>query len=125
MVLGRLRPEMSKAHYETWVEPLRPLSYRDGVVTMGAANPYGRDWVESRLKSSLSRLLEGVYNAPLDVQVVVANGFNAAAGEPLSAVELRARRRARTLTAKTRWRPRWNARRRSARRRSAKATTAR
>ena len=75
LVLGRLRPEMSKAHYETWVEPLRPLSYRDGVVTIGAANPYGRDWVESRLKSSLARLLEGVFNAPLDVRVVLANGF--------------------------------------------------
>ena len=60
MVLGRLRPEMSKALFETWVEPLRPISYREGVVTIGAANPYGRDWVESRLKSSLSRLLAGV-----------------------------------------------------------------
>src|SRR5512146_1196136 len=75
LVLGRLRPEMSKVLFETWVEPLRPLSYRDGVVTIGAANPYGRDWVESRLKSSLSRLLEGVFNAPLDVQVVLSNGF--------------------------------------------------
>jgi hypothetical protein len=75
MVLGRLRPEMSKALFETWVEPLRPLSYREGVVTIGAANPYGRDWVESRLKSSLSRLLAGVYNAPLSVQVVVDNSF--------------------------------------------------
>lgn len=75
MVLGRLRPEMSKALFETWVEPLRPLSYREGVVTIGAANPYGRDWVESRLKSSLARLLAGVFNAPLSVQVVVDNGF--------------------------------------------------
>jgi hypothetical protein len=79
MVLGRLRPEMSKALFETWVEPLRPLSYREGVVTIGAANPYGRDWVESRLKSSLSRLLAGVYNTPLSVQVVVDNSFS---GEP-------------------------------------------
>ncbi len=79
MVLGRLRPEMSKALFETWVEPLRPLSYREGVVTIGAANPYGRDWVESRLKSSLARLLAGVYNTPLSVQVVVDNSFS---GEP-------------------------------------------
>ena len=79
MVLGRLRPEMSKALFETWVEPLRPLSYREGVVTIGAANSYGRDWVESRLKSSLSRLLAGVYNTPLNVQVVVDNSFS---GDP-------------------------------------------
>lgn len=75
LVLGRLRPEMSKALFETWVEPLHPLSFRNGVVTVGAANPYGRDWVESRLKSSLTHLFEGVYGVPLAVQIVVNNGF--------------------------------------------------
>jgi hypothetical protein len=75
LVLGRLRPEMSKALFETWVEPLHPLSFRNGVVTVGAANPYGRDWVESRLKSSLTHLFEGVYGIPLAVQIVVNNGF--------------------------------------------------
>jgi hypothetical protein len=44
-------------------------------VTVGAANPYGRDWVESRLKSSLTHLFEGVYGVPLAVQIVVNNGF--------------------------------------------------
>jgi hypothetical protein len=57
------------------VEPLHPLSFNEGVVTLGAANPYGRDWVESRLKSSLTRLLEGVYGVPLNLQVVVSNAF--------------------------------------------------
>jgi hypothetical protein len=75
MVMGRLRPEMSKALFETWVEPLRPLGFQQGVFTLGAANPYGRDWVESRLNSSLARLFEGVYGSPVRVQVVVTDGF--------------------------------------------------
>lgn len=75
LVLGRLRPDMSKALFETWVEPLRPLRYQNGVATLGAANPYGRDWVDSRLKNSLSRLLEGVYGSPVQVEVVVDQGF--------------------------------------------------
>lgn len=77
MVMGRLRPEMSKALFETWVEPLRPLGYQEGVFTLGAANPYGRDWVESRLNSSLARLFEGVYGTPVRVQIIVADGFTA------------------------------------------------
>ena len=85
LVLGRLRPEMSKALFETWVEPLRALSYRGGVVTLGAANPYGRDWVDSRLKSSLASLLAGVYGGPVQVEVVVSNP--AALSRPLPADE--------------------------------------
>lgn len=75
LVLGRLRPDMSKALFETWVEPLRPLRYSNGIATIGAANPYGRDWVDSRLKSSLARILEGIYGTPVQVEVVVDNGF--------------------------------------------------
>src|SRR5512146_372873 len=75
MVLGQLHSEMSRAHYETWVEPLRALDYRDRVFRLGAANPYARDWVEARLKSRIARLLEGLLNEPVAVQVLVTNGF--------------------------------------------------
>src|SRR5512133_1493057 len=88
LVLGRLRPDMSKALFETWVEPLRPLRYHNGVATIGAANPYGRDWVDSRLKTSLARLFEGVYGAPVQVEVIVDNGFTVGAPVPASEPEL-------------------------------------
>jgi len=41
-VLGQLRGEMSRAMFETWVQPLQPLSYREKVFTIGAYNPYAR-----------------------------------------------------------------------------------
>ena len=88
LVLGRLRPDMSKALFETWVEPLHPLRYHNGIATIGAANPYGRDWVDSRLKSSLARLLEGVYGTPVQVELVVENGF--LVGPPPAITEARA-----------------------------------
>jgi len=75
MVLSQLRQEMSKAQFETWVEPLRPVTYQKRVFTVGALNPYARDWVESRLKSRIARLLEGLYNEPVNLQVVVANAY--------------------------------------------------
>ncbi len=88
MVLSQLRSEMSRALFETWVEPLRALDYRDHVFSLGAANPYARDWVEARLKSRIARLLEGLLNEPVMVQIQVTNGFYAGAergaidGEP-------------------------------------------
>ncbi len=75
MVLSQLRSEMSRALFETWVEPLRALDYRDHVFRLGAANPYARDWVEARLKSRIARLLEGLLNEPVMVQILVTNGF--------------------------------------------------
>ena len=75
MVLSQLRSELARSQFETWVEPLRALGYQNRVFRLGAANPYGRDWVESRLKSRITHLLEGLYREPVEVQVVVSNGF--------------------------------------------------
>jgi len=75
MVLGQLRMEMSRAQFETWVQPLRPLGYQERVFSLGAFNPYARDWVENRLKSRITRLMEGMYNEAVILQVVVGNAF--------------------------------------------------
>ncbi len=75
MVLGELRTEMSRALYETWVQPLKPVGFADGTFTVGAYNAYGRAWVEERLGARIARLLEGLYAEPVNFNVVVANGF--------------------------------------------------
>ena len=72
MASGQLRMEMSRALYETWVAPLRPLGFEDGVFTVGAYNPYAREWVENRLKGRLTRLLEGFVRQPVALEFVVA-----------------------------------------------------
>lgn len=75
MVLGDLRADMSRALYETWVQPLKPLGYQDRTFTVGAYNNYGREWVRERLGSRITRLLEGLYAEPVTFSVVVSNGF--------------------------------------------------
>jgi len=75
MVLSQLRSELSRALFETWVEPLRALGYRNRVFLLGAANPYARDWVENHLKNRITQLLKGMFNESLAVQVSVSNGF--------------------------------------------------
>ncbi len=75
MVLGQLQSEMDKTSFETWVRPLRPVSYRDGVFTVGARNTYGRDWVDARLRSRMTSMLEGMLPAPLRLKFTVVNEF--------------------------------------------------
>lgn len=75
MVLGELRSEMSRALYETWVQPLRPVGYQNNTYTVGAYNTYGRDWVQERLSARIARILGGLYREDVKFNVVVSNGF--------------------------------------------------
>ncbi len=71
MVVDQLRMEMSKNSFDTWVQPLEPLGYRNSVFTLRAYNTYARDWVENRLKSRITRLLEGLYGESVTLRLVV------------------------------------------------------
>lgn len=71
-VLGQLQMEMPRASYDTWVRDTRPMSYEDGHLTVGVQNAYARDWLESRLASTVSRLLIGIMNRTVNVDFVVS-----------------------------------------------------
>jgi chromosomal replication initiator protein len=78
-VLGQLQMEMPRASFDTWVRDTRPISYQDGTLTIGVRNAYARDWLESRLASTVSRLLVGIMNASVAVDFVV----NSSESEPM------------------------------------------
>ncbi len=82
MVSGQLRTEMSRADYETWVRPLKPLGYADRVFRLGASNTYSQEWVESRLSKRITSILNGMLNEPVVLRVVVANSFNEGRSKP-------------------------------------------
>jgi hypothetical protein len=75
MILGQLQSEMDKTSFETWVRPLKPVSFREGVFTVGARNTYGRDWVEARLRSRMTNLLEGMLPGTVRLKFTVVNEF--------------------------------------------------
>lgn len=79
LAAGQLRSEMSRANFETWVQPLKPLGYADRVFRLGAANAFNQEWVEARLKNRIAALLSGMLNEPVTLRVVVVNGFADAA----------------------------------------------
>ena len=70
-VLGQLQMEMPRASFDTWVRHTRPVSYQNGTLTIGVHNAYARDWLESRLASTVSRLLVGILNATVAVNFIV------------------------------------------------------
>ena len=69
--LGQLQMEMPKASFDTWVRDSRMISCEDGSFTIGVHNAYARDWLESRLSSTVTRLLMGIMNREVRVQFVV------------------------------------------------------
>jgi chromosomal replication initiator protein len=76
-VLGQLQTEMPKASYDTWVRDTQVLSYEEGLLIIGVENAYARDWLESRLASTVNRLMVGVMNRSVDVKFVVSSGVEA------------------------------------------------
>lgn len=69
--LGQLQIEMPKAAFDTWVREARFLAYEDGCFVIGVANAYARDWLESRLKSTATRLLTGLMGRSIEIRFVV------------------------------------------------------
>jgi len=85
--LGQLQMEMPKASYDTWVRDTLVFSYDDGLFTIGVRNAYARDWLESRLSSTVARLLMGIMNRTVDVTFVVNANGNSEKGMDPAGVE--------------------------------------
>jgi chromosomal replication initiator protein len=70
---GQLQMEMPKAAFDTWVRGAEILAYEDGAFTIGVQNAYARDWLESRLSSTIKRHLTGIMNRSIEIRFVVWN----------------------------------------------------
>jgi chromosomal replication initiation ATPase DnaA len=71
MALDQLRLDMPKASFDTWVRDTSFVSFEDGVFTIGTPNAYGREWLASRLTSTVTRLMTGILNQQLVVEFIV------------------------------------------------------
>jgi chromosomal replication initiator protein len=70
-LIGQLQSEMAKASFDTWVRSAELVNFENNVFTIGVQNAYARDWLESRLSSSINRYLTGYMNEKVDVNFVV------------------------------------------------------
>jgi chromosomal replication initiator protein len=69
--IGQLQMEMPKATFDTWVRDARFIEEDSGKYIIGLQNAYARDWVESRLTSTISRILAGILNYPAHLDFIV------------------------------------------------------
>lgn len=70
--LGQLQMDMSKAAYDTWVKNSRLVGFQNGQFTIGVPNAYARDWLETRMTTTINRVLTGIMNQPEAVRFVLA-----------------------------------------------------
>lgn len=71
-VLAQLQMEMPRASFDTWVRDTRPLRFENGLMTVGVRNAYARDWLESRLSSTVNQMLCRITASNIAVHFVVA-----------------------------------------------------
>jgi chromosomal replication initiator protein len=69
--LGQLQLEMPKAAFDTWVRDAVLISVSDDNFQIGVQNAYARDWLDSRLKSTIAKLLAGTLNRRVEINFVV------------------------------------------------------
>ena len=76
MVLDQLRTDMPLGSYNTWVKPVRFVSFEDGIFTLEADSPKAREWLQDRMTMLVQRQLQGILNQPIAVRFVVADPKN-------------------------------------------------
>ncbi len=69
--LGELQLELTRATFETWLRNSRLVACEDGVFVIGVANSYARDWLESRLRAVVTRVLTRLTGRTASVRFVV------------------------------------------------------
>lgn len=69
-VLGQLQMEVPRASFDTWVRDTKAIRYGGNTLEIGVRSAYARDWLESRLESTVSRLLVGILRRSVNVEFV-------------------------------------------------------
>lgn len=72
-VLSTLQQDMSKANFDTWVKSAEVMSFDGETFVIGCYNDYGREWLESRLKTTIQRMISGAINRPVVVEFKLFN----------------------------------------------------
>lgn len=82
-VLAQLQMDMPRASFDTWVRDTRPVAYENGLLTVGVRNAYARDWLDSRLATTVNRLLIDTLNSKVSVNFIVSQSEETASTSDL------------------------------------------
>lgn len=68
---GELQMQMTRATYDTWVKPTSVIGYSDNRLTIAVPNDYTKEWWDTRLMTTVTRILTGIVGQPITVQFTV------------------------------------------------------
>jgi chromosomal replication initiator protein len=72
--LGELQLQMTRATFDTWLRDARFIGHEDGTYVIGVPTAYIKDWLDSRMRSTINRTLTGIVGQAAEVNVVVWGG---------------------------------------------------
>lgn len=69
--LDRMKKELMKPSFETWLRNTKPLALYDNTMVIGVQNEFFRDWVEQRYSSLIKRSLGEVMERDVELRFVI------------------------------------------------------
>lgn len=69
--LGQLELQLPRETFNTWLKNATLLAYEDHQFIIGVENTYARDWLENRLKKTISRTLSAICDHNVELRFAV------------------------------------------------------
>ncbi len=69
--LHLLASKVNTVTFESYIRPIRPLSYRCQSVTLGVASAFAREWLDKKYGHQIRSILETILGSPLDIHFSV------------------------------------------------------
>ncbi len=70
--LDELQLQMTQATFDTWLHDSTLASLQDNLFTIAVKDCYAKDWLESRLLTTIKRTLARLHQGPVDVAFTIA-----------------------------------------------------
>ena len=63
--------EIPRSTFDTWVRGTTLLTGEDGSYVIGVGNAYAKDWLENRMRTTVTRTLSGIVGRTVEVRFIV------------------------------------------------------
>ena len=70
-VQEKLKNELSKESYETWLAPTKLIDFANNNLTINVVNEFAKDWLESRYANLIKSTIQNYLNVPVTLSFVV------------------------------------------------------
>ncbi len=71
--LDTLETRFPRPTYELWIKPLQAISLDGNELLLSVPHKFAREWIENRLKPTLSDGIADAFGVPLDLRITVAD----------------------------------------------------